>query len=272
MQKNSIVYDDAHCHLQDARLAPWLDENRDSLDASEIRRSVVNGTQPSDWDYVLFLGNEFESVIPSIGLHPWYVNTVGDDWKAAFLKHIDTGKCAVGEIGLDRWIENHDTEAQKDAFLFQFRRAREAELPVSIHCLRAWSLLLELLEKEGPYEPGFLLHSYGGPREMIESFIALGARFSFSGYFAGKGKRKKRDGFLAVPLDRLLIETDAPDMLGPEPLRAESTYDHEGKAINSPNNLIKIYDFVAKMKGVAVEELAATVDANFRALFRLWEN
>ena len=272
MQKNSIVYDDAHCHLQDARLAPWLDENRGSLDASEIRRRVVNGTQPSNWERVLFLGNEFESVIPSIGLHPWYVNTVGDDWKAAFLKHIDTGKCAVGEIGLDRWIENYDTEAQKDAFLFQFRRAREAELPVSIHCLRAWGLLLELLEKEGPYEPGFLLHSYGGPREMIESFVALGARFSFSGYFAGKGKRKKRDTFLAVPWDRMLIETDAPDMLGPEPLRAESTYESEGEAINSPNNLIKIYDFVAKMRGVTVEELAAIVDANFRALFRLWEN
>lgn len=272
MQTNSIVYHDAHCHLQDARLAAWLDENRDSLDASEILNRVVNGTQPSDWERVLVLGNEFESVIPSIGLHPWYVNTVGADWKAAFKQHINSGKCAVGEIGLDRWIENYDTDAQTEAFLFQFRQAREAGLPVSIHCLRAWGLLLELLEKEGPYEPGFLLQSYGGPKEMIESFVALGARFSFSGYFAGEAKPKKRDAFLAVPWDRLLIETDAPDMLGPEEVRAESTCDLDGKAINSPNNLIKIYDFVANMRGVAVEELAAIVDANFRELFGLWEN
>ncbi len=272
MQKNSIFYNDAHCHLQDARLAPWLDVNRNLLEASEIRNRVVNGTQPSDWERVLVLGNEFESVIPSIGLHPWYVNTVGIDWKAAFKECINSGKCAVGEIGLDRWIENYDTDAQKEAFLFQFRYARKAELPVSIHCLRAWGLLLDILEKEGPYEPGFLLHSYGGPKEMIDSFVALGARFSFSGYFAWEGKQKRQDSFLAVPWDRLLIETDAPDMLGPEEVRTESTYDPEGEAINSPSNLIKIYDFVANMRGVAVEELAEIVDTNFRELFGLWEN
>lgn len=271
MSKNSIAYYDAHCHLQDVRLVSWLDQNRGSLDNSEVQRRVVNGTQPGDWERVLKLGKQFESVIPSIGLHPWYVNTVGAEWKEAFENYFNSEKCVVGEIGLDRWIEGYDINAQTDAFLFQYRFAREAELPVSIHCLRAWGLLLEILEKEGPYEPGFLLHSYGGPKEMIESFVALGARFSFSGYFAWEGKQKKRDGFLAVPWDRLLIETDAPDMLGPEEVRTESTFDSEGEAINSPSNLIRIYDFVANMRGVEMEELAEIVDANFRVLFGRWE-
>ncbi len=272
MSENSIVYYDAHCHLQDDRLSAWLDQNRDSMQAGSVRRWVANGTQPSDWESVLELGRQFGSVIPSIGLHPWYVNTVGKGWKETLEKYVDSTKCVVGEIGLDRWIDDYDIDAQTDAFVFQYRLARKQGRPVSIHCLRAWGLLLELLEKEGVSEAGFLLHSYGGPKELVEAFVALGARFSFSGYFALENQQRKRDAFLAVPGDRLLIETDAPDMLGPESVRAELISDLSGKAINSPRNLIRIYDYVAEMKGVSVEELARIVESNFKELFGKWEN
>ncbi len=232
----------------------------------------MNGTQPSDWEKVLELGAQFESIISSIGLHPWYVNTVGDGWKETLANSIDSNKCGVGEIGLDRWIEGYDIDAQTDAFLFQYRLAQKRGRPVSIHCLRAWGLLLELLEKEGISETGFLLHSYGGPKEMVEAFVALGARFSFAGYFALENQQRKREAFRAVPWDRLLIETDAPDMLGPESVRVESLSDSSGEAINSPRNLIKIYDYVAAMKGVTVAELAQTVESNFKKLFGQWES
>jgi len=232
----------------------------------------VNGTQPSDWEKVLKLGRQFESVIPSIGLHPWYVNTVGEGWKETFENCVDSSKCTVGEVGMDRWIEGYNIDAQTDAFLFQYRLARKQGRPISIHCLRAWGLLLELLEAEGVCETGFLLHSYGGPKEMVEAFVALGARFSFSGYFALENQQKKRDAFLAVPRDRLLIETDAPDMLGPESVQAESISDLSGEAINSPRNLIKIYAYVAAMKGVSVAELARIVESNFKELFGQWES
>ncbi len=272
MSENSIVYYDAHCHLQDERLSSWLDQNRESLSAGSIRRWVVNGTQPSDWEKVLELGAQFDGVIPSIGLHPWYLNTVDVGWKETLKSCVDSTMCAVGEIGLDRWIKGYDIDAQTDAFLFQYRLAQERGRPVSIHCLRAWGLLLELLEKEGVSETGFLLHSYGGPKEMVEAFVALGARFSFSGYFALENQQRKRDAFLSIPWDRLLIETDTPDMLGPESVRAESLSDLSGAAINSPRNLIKIYDYFATRKGVSVAALAQTVESNFKELFGQWES
>lgn len=233
---------------------------------------VVNGTQPNDWSRVLELGNRYGFVVPSLGLHPWHVDTVDRSWKEKFVYELDRSKCAVGEIGLDRWIEGHDIDAQVDAFTFQLQRARERELPVSIHCLRAWGLLYEILKEESPIEPGFLLHSYGGPAEMIGPFVKLGARFSFSGYFALESRIKKREVFKSIPLDRLLIETDSPDMLGPEVVRAESVSDPLGSPMNSPLNLIRIYDYVAKMRGLALEDFAASVALNFNRLFRSWGN
>lgn len=270
MQQNSVIYYDAHCHLQDPRLNAWRSANRESAEAGKIGKRVVNGTRPEDWDQVRVMGKDWKCVIPSIGLHPWNVNTVDEGWKHAFAKHVDSGECAVGEIGLDRWVEGYDIEAQKAAFLFQFRLAQECGLPVSIHCLRAWGMLLELLEQEGPCESGFLLHSYGGPKEMVAPFVDLGARFSFSGYFAHEDKAKKREAFEQVPLDRLLIETDAPDMLGPESVQHESLTDASGKAINSPSNLFRIYEYAAAMRGVPLEAFAQIVAENFRQLFGKW--
>ncbi len=272
MKENTLVYYDAHCHLQDPRLRAWRSAERDSPEESRILKRVVNGTRPEDWDDVRALGNDRPDVIPSIGLHPWNVNTAGESWRSDFERHLDSGECAVGEIGLDRWVKDYDIEAQKDAFLFQWRLARERRLPVSIHCLRAWGLLLELLQEDGPSETGFLLHSYGGPKEMVASFVDLGARFSFSGYFAHESKAKKRDAFRVVPLGRLLVETDAPDMLGPERVQFESLFDDAGEAINSPLNLIPVYEYAAEMRGLAIEEFVRIVAENFHQLFRKWES
>src|SRR5206468_3835534 len=120
------------------------------------------------------------------------------------------------EIGLDRWIENYDLPLQEEMFVWQLRLAAERNLPVSIHCLQAWGKLLELLQKEPRPACGFVLHSYGGPREMIPPLMKLGAYFSLPGYFAHERKQKQRETFQAVPLDRLLIETDAPDQMLPD--------------------------------------------------------
>lgn len=232
-----------------------------------IRKAVVNGTHPSDWDRVGELADRFEVVKPSFGLHPWHVNNRPDDWKERFESCLDRPNAAVGEIGLDRWVEGYDIEAQVDAFRFQYRLARMRQLPISIHCLRAWGLLYDLLKEEGASERGFLLHSYGGPAEMVEPFAALGARISFSGYFALDTQAKKRAAFERIPLDRLLVETDAPDMLGPKGLIAETLEDENGRLINSPLNLPRIYEYVARMRAMSLESLAIVAGENFERFF-----
>ena len=268
MSVETIGFFDAHCHLQDERLASWLEAGGiEAMELAGIRKCVVNGTHPGDWQRVVELANRFELVKPSVGFHPWHVNERPNDWKEQFVACLDRTNIAVGEIGLDRWIEGYDIDAQVEAFRFQFRLAQSRQLPISIHCLRTWGILYDLLKEEGCSERGFLLHSYGGPVEMVDAFAALGARFSFSGYFVIEAKSKKRGAFERVPLDRLLIETDAPDMLGPEELLVETLQDKNGRAINSPLNLPRIYEYVAGMRAVNLETLKQIVGENFESFF-----
>lgn len=231
-------------------------------------RAVVNGTREEDWARVRALAERWPRLIPAYGLHPWQVGTRSRDWQATWLKLLEDKRAVVGEIGLDRWIEGYDLPQQEEVFLWQWRVAAERNLPVSLHCLQAWGRLLELLRREPGPRCGFLLHSYGGPREMIPSFAKLGAYFSISGYFAHARKERQREAFRHVPPERLLIETDAPDMLPPEeciefPLADEAS----GKAINHPANLGAIYRFVAGWFDVPVEALAERVAENFQRLF-----
>lgn len=262
----SAGFYDAHCHLQDHRLAPFLPEFFAAAEKLNIRRMVVNGTREEDWPAVLELAAAHPSVIPSLGLHPWHVGSRSGDWSQRLEKLAAAHACGIGEIGLDRWIEGYDSPAQEQAFVEQLRLAARLNRPASIHCLRAWGRLLEILSGEPRPACGFLLHSYGGPAEMIHSFCDLGAYFSFSGYFAHPRKQRQRDVFRSVPTDRLLIETDAPDMLPPGELRALSVA-ADGEELNHPGNLPRVYRFAAEFLARPVEELAATVEASFQRLF-----
>ena len=115
---------------------------------------------------------------------------------------------------------------------------------------------------------GFLLHSYGGPQEMVKPFVELGAYFSLPGYYAHERKERQRETFQSVPRDRLLIETDAPDQSLPDarnrfPLMDSAT----GKPLNHPANLRAVYEFGAELFDEPVEALAARVEKNFVRLF-----
>jgi TatD DNase family protein len=175
---------------------------------------------------------------------------------------------AIGEVGLDRWIKNHDPGQQEEVFAWQLQLAAERNLPVSIHCLQAWGRLLEMLRAGPRPRCGFLLHSFGGPREMIAPLAELGAYFSLPGYFAHERKARQRETFRHMPPDRLLIETDAPDQLLPaERIQYPLTDASTGKAINHPANLGAVYRFAAELLREPLEPLAERVGENFRRLF-----
>ena len=228
-----------------------------------VRRVVANGTQEADWARVLELAQKHTIVIPSLGLHPWYVADRTPEWFSKLSRLVRSRNCAVGEIGLDRWIENYDMPTQEKVFVEQLALAASLNRPASIHCLKAWGRLLEILQSEPRPATGFLLHSYGGPAEMIPKFAELGGYFSFSGHFAHARKEKQRDVFRRVPPERLLVETDAPDMSLPEELQQFEA----GNEINHPANLRAIYTFAAEMFAVPLDEFAHKIEANFLRLF-----
>jgi len=285
---------DAHNHLQDERLKLHQDKIVAEAQEQGIQKMVVNGSCEADWAEVTALAKRFpELIIPSFGLHPWYVADRTDEWKATLLKLLDATAAAVGEIGLDKWILerpppkalSHETgevtrkpearvsiqpaelDEQEEVFVWQLRLAAERNLPASIHCLKAWGKLLEVLKREPKPKCGFILHSFGGPKEMIPQLSELGAYFSLPGYFAHERKTRQRDAFRQVPLDRLLIETDAPDQSLPSDKVRFPLNDPAGQPINHPANLKAVYEFGAKPTGLALENLSEIVEANFNRLF-----
>lgn len=258
---------DAHNHLHDARLDPWREEMMGELAGANVAEAVVNGTCEEDWQAVAELARQHAWVKPSFGLHPWFVKGRAAGWQERLADWLrEFPQAAVGEIGLDRWIEDPDVEAQVECFRTQLQLAKEMDRPVTIHCLRAWGLLEEELRTQALPGRGFLLHSYGGPKEMIPGFVKRGAYFSLSPYFGHPRKAAQLAVFEEVPLDRLLAETDAPDMWPPEEMNPHPL-GREGEPLNHPANLKVSYELLARVRGLPMEELERQLEENCRRLF-----
>jgi TatD DNase family protein len=276
---------DAHNHLQDDRLKAHLPDIFPVLRDEGIAAMVVNGSSEEDWPDVLALAKAHPSlIVPSFGLHPWHVSTRSADWQRNLEQMLDAIPSAVGEIGLDEWIldrakrkQRHEhaeelpepapMEVQEEIFVAQLRIAADRNLPVSIHCLQAWGRLIELLRRERRPVRGFVLHSFGGPKEMIQELAESGAYFSLPGYYAHERKERQREAFRHVPLHRLLIETDAPDQSLPDALNRYALTDAHGKSINHPGNLRAVYELAARITGTRLERVVEIVAENFARIF-----
>lgn len=259
---------DAHNHLHDSRLGSDREKTlRTAVDAG-VQQMCVNGTAPQDWEAVARLARTHPAaIVPTFGLHPWFINDAEPGWEDILRRYLDEFPHAgLGEIGLDRWVEPRDEAAQEDVFRRQLRLALRYNRPVTVHCLKAWGWLLDILQEEKPLPHGFLLHSYNGPAEMLVDFDRLGALYSFSGYFAHDRKKGQREVFKQVALDRLLVETDAPDMLPPDDLRAVAC-EHEGQPVNHPANLPGILDFLCQLRDEDAETVRSATTENARRLF-----
>jgi TatD DNase family protein len=246
---------DAHNHLQNPRLAGAID----SLPEIGLKMCVVNGTSEKDWPQVSALAKKHDWILPAFGLHPWYIADRSANWFDTLRRLFDQHPNAtIGEIGLDRWMRDPDIPDQEKVFRQQLALADERNLTVTIHCLKAWGSLEESLASN---TKPFLLHSYGGSHDMMRIFTKLNGYFSFSGYFADEKKSVQREVFKKIPLNRLLLETDAPDMLPPLALQTiPADYNH-------PRNIQSIYNYAATLWNIPEETLAQTMEQNFRRLF-----
>ena len=281
---------DAHNHLQAEWLRPHLDEVIGAVESLGVAGAVVNGTTEADWEAVAELARRHAWVLPSFGLHPWFLKartqkpdrSGGSDGSVRSCAHThpwqdrlevmvrENPRCAIGEIGLDRWIPDYDLADQLDVFSWQYAFAVERNLPVTIHCLKAWGALWDYVREHPAPATGFLLHAYGGPAGMVDGFVRKGGYFSFSGYFLNANKAERREVFRQIPPERLLVETDAPAMPpSPEHRRFTLPDSPEGKPVNHPANLAAIYEGLAEIRGCSLETLEAQVAENFGRLFRV---
>ncbi|GAA5121439.1 TatD family hydrolase [Luteolibacter yonseiensis] len=257
------LWTDAHNHLQDPRLgdaAPVVA----AMKAAGVARCIVNATREADWDAVETLSLAHpDFVAPAFGIHPWHAHTATPGWQDRLAGLLEKHpQASIGECGLDQWVSTPPLEIQRPVFIDQLRLGREMDRAVTIHCLKAWGELFEIF-KEDPPPPRFLMHSFGGSIEIARRLIPLGAYFSFSGYFLQPRKSAVIEVFRQLPQDRILLETDAPDMLPPPEIISHPLPENH----NHPANLAAIGEALAGSLGMSGEALAELTRGNAERCF-----
>ena len=258
---------DAHLHLQEDVLQPHLEGVLERARKANLRFMVCNGTHEADWERVAHLARHNSDIIPCFGLHPWYVKDRSPGWLQALEGYLDAMPSAIGEIGLDRWQIGRDEPAQEEVFRAQLELARRRGLPVTIHCLRAWGRLMDIL-REGPLlEAGMLIHAFGGPHDFVRPLVDMGAYLSFAGNILDDRRKKARASLLQAPLGRLLLETDAPALLPPAEYCTYGEVGPDGETLNEPANLPAILRGIAALRGESPQTVAAAAWENAQRFF-----
>lgn len=243
---------DSHNHLQDPRLGdatPVIAAMR----AAGVGRCVVNATTEADWPAVEALALAHPGyVAPAFGIHPWKAQAAVPGWLERLKTLLEKNpRASIGECGLDQWVAAPSLEIQRSVFAAQLRLARELDRSVTIHCLKAWGALFDVFAEEPP-PPRFLMHSFGGSIETAHRLLPLGAFFSLSGHFLHPRKAAALEVFRRLPRERILLETDAPDMLPPDEVVSHPLPGHS----NHPANLPAIGRMLAAELGIKAERLA----------------
>jgi TatD DNase family protein len=257
---------DSHCHITADAFAEDREEVLERAREAGVESliAVGSGYGLENNERALRLAEQDPRVFATVGVHPHEADALDDGGRAlleGWLAHPRT--VAVGECGLDYHYMHSTRELQREVFAEQLSAARDRQLPVSIHTRgdepNAYREALDLWQSEGRGELEGVLHCYTGDLEFARSAIRAGLFISFSGVLTFKRDRGLREVARALPLDRLLIETDAP-LLAPEGFRGRR---------NEPARVHRVGEVLAATRDTPVEEIAAATTRNARALFRL---
>jgi TatD DNase family protein len=248
------MWTDSHCHIaSEADTAEQLV----AAHAARVDRLVTVGTDAAHSAAAVAVARAYPGVWATVGLHP-HDATEGLAGIVAVLDEAGPEVVAVGECGLDYHYDHSPRAIQREVFAAQIRLAHERDLALVIHTRSAWDDTLAILEAEGA-PARTVLHCFSGGPPEAERCLALGAYLSFSGIVTFPSAPEVRAAAAACPLERLLVETDAP-WLAPVP--------HRGKP-NRPALVPVVGAALAMAKGLSPEVVAAATTANATTVFRL---
>ncbi|MBD9632037.1 MULTISPECIES: TatD family hydrolase [Pseudomonadaceae] len=252
---------DTHNHLD----CPDFEQDRAAvLQRSRelgVERQVLLGVFRENWEDVWALVETEPDLYAALGLHPIYLArhrpehlTALREWLQRLAGHPKL--CAVGEIGLDYYLEDLDRDGQQAIFEEQLRIAMDFELPVLLHVRRAHAAMIATLKRYKPARQG-IIHAFAGSREEAREYLKLGFRLGLGGAPTWPQANRLRKVVPEIPLESIVLETDSPDM-------APSMYPG---VRNSPEHLPDICVALAELKGVSPEELASASTRNALELF-----
>jgi len=250
---------DSHCHLDFPDYAGKVDEVLGRARAAGVGVCVSIGTELKRFPGVKAVAEAHDNVWCSVGVHPHESQKeLLDDAAALIVETAHPKVVAIGETGLDYYYEHSPREPQQKNFRSHIAAARVTGLPVIVHTRDADDDTIEILRdemKKGAFTG--LIHCFTGTQRLADAALELGLYISVSGIATFKNSAALRDVIKSVPLERLLVETDAP-YLAPMP--------HRGKT-NEPAFVVHTANMLAELKGVTPDELANATTDNFFRLF-----
>lgn len=267
--QSKLEFFDTHCHFDFGD----FDKDREMLwetcRAEGIRQMLIPGVQPDQWPRMQLMCANHPGIYYAAGLHPcWLDGNIENRTRNAQLAKLsealrtqlkDEFCIAIGECGLDQYI-NGDAELQEAVLSCHLEIAQEHDKPIILHCRRAHNQMLRCL-KAFPLKSGGILHAYSGSQEQAEQYWKMGFYLGIGGTITYERANKTRSAVKNLPLDSLVLETDAPDM----PLCGQQG------ARNSPLNIPQIAQTLAALRDESVERIARQTTINARKLFKLNE-
>jgi TatD DNase family protein len=253
---------DSHCHLDDPQFEPDRQAVIERALAAGVTSmlSIGSGDGPPDLEAAVRLADDHECVWATVGVHPHEARKAGPDtWRRLEQLLAHPKVVAVGEIGLDYHYDNSPREQQRAAFIEQMGIAAAAGKPIVIHTREAWEDTWRLLSEHwSPRGLGGIMHCFSGGPEEARRALDMGFRLAFGGVVTYPKANQVREAARLTPLDRLLVETDAP-YLAPVPMRGKR---------NEPAYVVETARRLADLRGEPLELLAKATTDNFFLLTR----
>lgn len=251
------MYIDSHCHINFPDLADKLPEVFDLMAHNQVSHALCISVELEKFPEVLALAEAHPNVYASVGVHPDHEDCT-EPTVAELVALADHPKVvAIGETGLDYFRLTGDLEWQRERFRTHIRAARVTNKPLVIHTRSAAEDTLRIMREEQAGEAGGVMHCFTESLAVAEAAIEQGFYISFSGIVTFKNATTLREVAAAIPLDRMLIETDSP-YLAPVP--------HRGRT-NQPGFVKHVAEEIARVRGITSEEMGEATTQNFFRLF-----
>jgi len=253
------MFVDSHCHINFPEFSDRLPELFGLMAQNRVTHALCVGVNFEDLDGVLELATSHRHVFASVGVHPDYEGVAEPSEDDLLNRATHPKVVAIGETGLDYFRLKGDLDWQRQRFRTHIRAARQCHKPLIIHTRAAAEDTIRIMREEGAEAASGVMHCFTETLEVAQAALAMGFLISFSGIVSFKNARELKAVAAAVPLESMLIETDAP-YLAPVP--------HRGK-MNEPGFVCHVAEEIARIKGISVESVASATSANF---FRLFHN
>lgn len=251
---------DTHSHIDMDNYKDRFDEVIAEAKNFGVEKIVIPGVEPSGFKRIVELCEKYENIYGAVGIHPEDLASFDTDAESLIREYIKHPKIvALGEIGLDYYWDKTQTERQKEIFEKQILIAKNAEKPVLVHDREAHLDTFEILKKTKANDVGVVMHCFSGSPEFAIECIKEGFYIALGGVVTFKNAKKVKEVAKIVPLNRLLLETDAPYMT-PVPYRGKE---------NQPAYVKFVAEEIAKLRNISFEEVAEATSENATKLFNL---